>query len=160
MNTFRLISKRTSLAVGAHLRCFCFNGFRVVSVWGCIPFRMWLAASLIALSTLPFSICSTNFFESCACLRLLGIVSPSFRISAKCSAVHYGSLLSRALVWPLVFESLLGFCSKRQDMIITAFNAIFFSGEPLTHASINLVPSPTKHLPLLPVGKRKIFFFQ
>ena len=67
---------------------------------------------------------------------------------------------SIALVWSLAFESLLDFCSKRLAMIITAFNAIFFSGEPLIHASINLVVSSIKHLSPIPVGKRKILFFQ
>ena len=38
-------------------------------------------------------------------------------------------------------------------MIMTAFNAIFFSGEPLNHPLINLVVLSIKHLLLLPVGK-------
>ena len=145
MNTFRLIRQKDFFSCRSRLRMLLFNSFRVASVRGNIPFCMLLVISLIALSTLPFCICSTNFFGSCAmvsgassCLRLLCIVSPSFKSSAKCPNVHNLSLLSRALIWSLAFsmvfslwslafQSLLGFCSKRLGMIITAFNTILLA---------------------------------
>ena len=141
----------------------------MVSVRSSIPFCMLLVISLIAPSTLQhfaFNILHLfyNLFWKCmgalTCLRLLCKVSLSFRSSVKCPSVYNWSLFSRALVWSLLFESFLGFSSKRLGMIITAFNVIFFSSEPLIHKSINLVASYKKHLLLLPVGKRKIFIFQ
>ena len=99
---------RTSSVEGADLGWFCFNSFKVVSVRVSIQLCILLVLSLIALSTLPLCICSTNFFESCVVvlgaltsLRLLCIVPPSFRRSAKCLSAHNWSLLSRALVWSL-----------------------------------------------------------
>ena len=80
------------------------------------------------------SSCYALVLGALTCLRLLCIVSPSFRSSAKCPSVHNLSLLFRALLWSLVFEFLQVFCSKRLGMMIAAFNAIFFSREPLTQA--------------------------
>ena len=121
--------KTTSSVVLANLVCFCFNSPKVVSVRGRIPFYMLLVMSLIALSTLFFCICCTNFFQSCAmvldaltCLRLLLIVSP-----------------------------ILG-------MIIAVFNAIFFNGEPFTRTSINLVLS-IKHLLFYHKVREKYFYY-
>ena len=159
--------KRTSSVEGADLGCICFHNFKVVSVRVIIPFCMLLVISLIALAIVTICICPTNFYQRCpvvlgplTCLRLLCIVSPSFSSSVRYLLVYNWSLLLRVLVWSLVFESLLGFFSKRLGMMITAFNAIFFNGESLTHASMNLVVWSIKHLPHPPVGKRKIFFFQ
>ena len=92
MNTFRLIRQKDFFKLRMLLDAF--NSFKVVSVRYSIPFCMLLVIILIALTALPFSIGSTNSFESCArvlgviCLRQLCIVSSPFRSLAKRQPLH------------------------------------------------------------------------